>query len=210
MTKNPGINPTIHLHIDDLPDGLDLGSVVAVDSETMGLKTQRDRLCLVQLSSGDGICHLVHFKNGYDAPNLKKVLEDSEVIKIFHFARFDVTAFMYYLDAYTSNIFCTKIASKLVRTYTDRHGLKELCKEILNIEISKESQSSDWGHHTLSMDQQKYAATDVLYLHQIKDKLEEMLIREDRLEIAQDCFKFLPTRSILDLLNFEDPDIFQH
>ncbi len=203
--------PEIHLHQGDLPAGLDLGDSVAVDSETMGLSLTRDRLCLLQLSAGDGICHLVQFTGGnFDAPNLKALLTDPGVTKLFHFARFDVAMLQRYLGIVCQPIYCTKIASKLVRTYTDRHGLKDLCKELLAVDLSKQQQSSDWGAAALSKDQQKYAASDVLYLHRLRTRLDEMLEREGRLELAQQCFDFLPTRAALDLAGWEDTDIFAH
>lgn len=202
---------TIHLHKGDLPDGLDLGSEVAVDSETMGLRPGRDRLCVVQLSAGDGEAHLVQFAKGvYDAPNLKAVLTDPNVLKVFHFARFDMAVMRCYLDVEIAPIYCTKIASKLTRTYTDRHGLKDLCRELIGLEISKQQQSSDWGAAELTPEQLEYAATDVLHLHKIKAVLEQMLAREGRSHLAQACFQFLPARGELDLLDFEDLDIFAH
>lgn len=202
---------TNYLHHGDLPDGLDLGSVIAVDSETMGLNPVRDRLCVVQLSDGNGDAHLVKFDGeNFDAPNLCALLEDPEKVKIFHFARFDVAAFMMYLEIETAPVYCTKIASKLVRTYTDRHGLKDLTRELLGIEISKKEQSSDWGAAKLSQAQIDYAASDVLHLHKIKERLDEMLAREERTELAQSCFDFLTTRSLLDLSGWPETDIFAH
>ncbi len=202
---------TNHLYPGDLPDGLDLGPLVAVDSETMGLNPLRDRLCVVQLSAGDGNAHLVKFDGqDYSAPNLRALLDNPDVTKIFHFARFDVAAFMLYLETETSPIYCTKIASKLVRTYTDRHGLKELVRELLGIEISKKEQSSDWGAASLSDAQIEYAAADVLHLHAIKEKLDAMLDRENRRDLAEDCFAFLPTRAALDLEGWPEVDIFAH
>lgn len=202
---------TIHLHHDDLPDGLDLGDCVAVDSETLGLNLQRDRLCLLQLSAGDGECHLVKFsKDNYDAPNLKALLGNENITKIFHFARFDVAIIRQYLDVVCTPVFCTKIASKLVRTYTDRHSLREVCREIAGVELNKMQQSSDWGADELSEDQKKYAASDVLYLHEIKAGLEDMLVREGRMDVAQACFDFLPHRAALDLMGWNDNDIFAH
>jgi ribonuclease D len=202
---------TITLHRGDLPAGLDFGSSVAIDSETMGLNPHRDRLCVVQLSSGDGTAHLVQFPLGqYDAPNLKALLTDPSVAKLFHFARFDVAVFQQFLGAVTTPVYCTKIASRLVRTFTDRHGLKDLCKELLNVELSKQQQSSDWGADVLSDDQMKYAASDVLYLHQLRAKLDIMLAREGRAAIAQACFDFLPTRALLDLQGWPEIDIFAH
>jgi ribonuclease D len=202
---------TITLHRGDLPAGLDFGSSVAIDSETMGLNPHRDRLCVVQLSSGDGTAHLVQFPLGqYDAPNLKALLTDPAVTKLFHFGRFDIAVFKHYLGVLTGPVYCTKIASKLVRTFTDRHGLKDLCKELLNVELSKQQQSSDWGADELTEEQLKYAASDVLYLHQLRAKLDVMLAREGRTEAAQACFKFLPTRAVLDLEGWPELDIFAH
>jgi ribonuclease D len=201
----------IKLYKGDLPDGLDLGPVVAVDSETLGLNPFRDRLCLVQLSSGDDVCHAVQFAPGqYAAPNLKKMLTDPNVLKLFHFARFDVGMFQRYLGVVTSPIYCTKIASKLVRTYTDRHGLKDLVKELLNVDLSKEQQSSDWGAPDLTERQLAYAANDVAYLHKLKEVLDRMLAREHRTELAQACFAFLPARATLDLAGWSEVDIFSH
>ena len=201
----------IELHEDDIPGSLSFSGAVAVDTETQGLNLGRDRLCVVQLSGGDGVCHLVQIRDGkYDAPNLKALMADTAVTKIFHFARFDLAILKRYLDVTVSPIFCTKIASKLVRTYTDRHGLKDVTRELLNIELSKEQQSSDWADEKLSEDQLKYAAADVLNLHDIHRKLQAMLIREGRLELAQACFDFLPTRTQLDLDGWDDVDIFSH
>ena len=195
----------------DLPPNLDLGTVVAIDSETMGLKPHRDRLCLIQLSSGDGNAHLVKFEQqNYNAPNLVKLLENSEITKIFHYARFDVAVINKYLQAQIDSIYCTKIASKLVRTYTDKHGLKDLCKELLRLDLSKQQQSSDWGAKDLTEEQKIYAASDVLYLHKIKEILDQRLLREGRNELADFCFKFLQTRANLDLIGFENEDIFSH
>ncbi len=202
---------TNHLHKGDLPDGFDLGPVVAVDSETMGLIPQRDPLCVVQLSAGDGDAHLVQLdRTSYDAPHLKALLANPKILKIFHFARFDIAAFQYWLKVETAPIYCTKIASKLCRTYTDRHGLKDLTRELLGVEISKQQQSSDWGAETLSNAQIDYAASDVLYLHALKEKLEEMLVREGRQGLAQACFDFLPARAALDLAGWPEIDIFAH
>jgi ribonuclease D len=207
--------PTIELHRGDLPAELKLGPVVAIDSETMGLVPARDRLCLVQLSDGNGACHLVQFPakpagERLEAPNLARMLTDPATLKLFHFARFDVAILRRSLGAVTAPIYCTKIASKLVRTFTDRHGLKDLCKELLNVELSKQQQSSDWGAPTLTQEQLRYAASDVLYLHQLKAKLDEMLAREGRTAIAEACFKFLPTRAELDLAGWGEVDIFEH
>ncbi|HWF63119.1 MAG TPA: hypothetical protein VN685_00740 [Rhizomicrobium sp.] len=201
----------IHLHQGDLPGGLDLGKLVAIDTETLGLNPHRDRLCLAQLSAGDGVCHAVQFKAGrYNAPNLKRLLGDPSVTKLFHFARFDIAMFRQYLDQVCAPLYCTKIASKLVRTYTDRHGLKDLVRELLNIDLSKEQQSSDWGADELSEKQLAYAANDVAYLHQLKDALDTMLARESRTHLAKACFDFLPTRAELDLAGWEETDIFAH
>ncbi|MCB2112814.1 MAG: ribonuclease H-like domain-containing protein [Parvularculaceae bacterium] len=202
---------TNHLHKGDLPAGLDLGSSVAVDSETMGLNTFRDRLCVVQLSGGDGDAHVVQLDAAsYDAPNLKRLLTDEKVLKIFHFARFDVAAFQHWLKVDTNPVYCTKLASRLVRTYTDRHGLKDLARELLGVDLSKQQQSSDWGAASLNDAQIDYAASDVLYLHDIKARLDEMLAREGRTALAQACFDFLPARSALDLAGWPDIDIFAH
>jgi ribonuclease D len=203
--------PKIMLHKDDLPVGLTFPRGVAIDTETLGLKPHRDRLCLVQLSGGDGTAHLVKFDGkNYDAPRLKALLADPKILKIFHFARFDIAVIEHYLGVKTNPIFCTKIASKLARTYTDRHGLKDLVGEFLGIELSKQQQSSDWGAAELSDSQRAYAANDVLHLHAIKAKLDEMLTRVGRQDLAQSAFEFLPTRARLDLLGFEDDDIFAH
>ncbi len=200
-----------HLHKGDLPEGLDLGPVVAVDSETMGLDTRRDRLCVVQLSAGDGDAHLVQLAQGdYDAPNLKRLLSDPSVLKLFHFARFDIAAFKHWLGVETAPLYCTKIASKLTRTYTDRHGLKDLARELLGVDISKQQQSSDWGAENLSQAQIDYAASDVLYLHAMREKLDEMLHREGRADIAKACFEFLPIRARLDLEGWDEVDILAH
>ncbi|WP_108813387.1 ribonuclease D [Loktanella sp. Alg231-35] len=200
-----------HLYQNDLPDGLDLGSVVAIDCETMGLNPHRDRLCLIQMSGGDGECHLVQVAKGQTAaPNLCAMLENPDVLKIFHFGRFDIAALMHSFGARTAPVFCTKIASRLVRTYTDRHGLKNLLQELLSIDISKQQQQSDWGADILSNAQLDYAASDVLYLHQLKNKFDVLLAREGRTEIAQSCFDFLPTRAELDLAGWPETDIFAH
>jgi ribonuclease D len=201
----------IKLHQGDLPDGLNLGPVVAIDTETLGLNPFRDRLCLAQLSAGDGVCHAVQFAAGeYAAPNLKKMLADPATLKLFHFARFDITMFKRYLGVTCKPVYCTKIASKLVRTYTDKHGLKDLVKELLKVDLSKEQQSSDWGAKELTEQQLAYAANDVAYLHQLKTALDMMLAREGRTELAQACFDFLPSRAALDLGGWEDLDIFAH
>ncbi len=209
-------NATIHLHRHDLPDGLSLGQVVAVDTETMGLNPHRDRLCLVQMSSGDGHAHLVQLipetlgGRGFDCPNLRAMMADPAVVKLMHFARFDVAVLQHYLNITVAPVRCTKIAARLVRTFTDRHGLKDLCKELLGVELSKQQQTSDWGAVELSSEQLAYAASDVLHLHALWARLEALLIREDRLALAEACFAFLPTRGRLDLLGYEDPDIFSH
>jgi ribonuclease D len=199
------------LYDGDLPDGLDLGPVVAIDSETMGLRLGRDPLCVVQLSGGNGDAHVVQLRRPhYDAPNLKRLLADPEVLKLFHFGRFDIAMFALHLGVVTAPVYCTKIASKLARTYTDRHGLKDLVRELLGVEISKAQQSSDWGQAQLSPDQVAYAASDVLYLHQIRARLDAMLAREGRASLAQACFDFLPARAQLDLAGWEDIDVFAH
>ena len=202
---------TNHVYKGDLPDDLDLGPIVAIDCETMGLNPKRDRLCVVQLSSGDGNAHLVQVAKGQtSAPNLCRILEDPNVLKLFHFGRFDIAAMFEAFGALTAPVYCTKIASRLIRTYTDRHGLKNLLQELLLVDISKQQQSSDWGAKNLSKAQVEYAASDVLYLHQLRNALNKMLIREGRTEIAQSCFDFLPTRAQLDLAGWPDTDIFAH
>jgi ribonuclease D len=202
---------TVHLYQGDLPDDLDLGAEVAIDSETMGLRYGRDALCVVQLSSGDGDAHVVQLNRPvYDCPNLKRLLADPTVLKIFHFGRFDIAMFQRYLGVDTAPVYCTKIASKLARTYTDRHGLKDVARELAGVDMSKAQQSSDWGADVLSPEQVAYAASDVLHLHAIKARLDMMLAREGRAELARACFDFLPTRSRLDLEGWEDVDIFAH
>ena len=201
----------VTLHEGDLPDGLDLGPVVAVDTETMGLKPRRDRLCLVQLSAGDGNAHLVRLAPGaYDAPNLTAMLSDGGVTKLFHFARFDVAMIERYLGVVARPLYCTKIASKLARTFTDRHGLRDLCRDLLGVEVSKEQQMSDWGAGELNERQLAYAAADVLYLHDLRARLDEMLAREGRTALAEGCFGFVPMRARLDLEGWDDVDIFAH
>ena len=201
----------INLHQQDLPEGLDLGAVVAVDTEAMGLNPHRDRLCLVQLATGAGECHLVQFsRSEYEAPNLRRLLGDPEVEKLFHFARYDLAVIRRYLGVLCRPVYCTKIASKLARTYTDRHGLKDLCQELLGIELSKQMQSSDWGAFELSEAQLNYAAGDVLYLHEIRRRLDGMLAREDRKALAAACFAFLPERAELDLAGWANQDIFAY
>jgi ribonuclease D len=207
---------TIHLHKHDLPESLILGPVVAVDTETMGLDPHRDRLCLVQLSAGDGHAHLVQIiptklgGHGYQCPNLARLLADAGTIKLMHFARFDVAMLQHALGITVAPVRCTKIAARLTRTFTDRHGLKDLSKELLGIDLSKQQQTSDWGAVELTPEQCAYAASDVLHLHALWTKLEALLIREGRLELAESCFAFLPTRARLDLLDYADPDIFSH
>jgi len=201
----------ITLHKGDLPDGLTFGDSVAVDTETMGLNPNRDPLCLVQLSAGDGNAHLVQLdRNTYNAPNLRALMGNEKVLKLFHFARFDVAMMQRYLGVVTTPIYCTKIASKLVRTYTDRHGLKDLARELVGIDMSKQQQSSDWGADTLTEAQLAYAASDVLHLHAMKEVLDQMLEREGRTEMAKACFAFLPVRAALDLAGWPEEDIFAH
>lgn len=200
----------ISIYNDDLPDDVLFKESVAIDTEAMGLINHRDRLCVVQLCDKKGNVHLVKFKDGYSTPNLKMLLEDQNIVKIFHFARFDIAILRYYLKVWAFPCYCTKIASRLVRTYTDNHGLKELCNELLNIRLNKQQQSSDWGKDELTEDQLNYAANDVLYLHKIRDRLDAMLKRERRAKLALDCFKFLKTRVELDLLGWENIDIFSH
>lgn len=202
---------TIHLHAHDLPDDLDLGPVVAIDCEAMGLNPHRDRLCLVQLSAGDGDAHLIQVaREMQPAPNLMKLLSDPKVLKLFHYGRFDIALLLHSFGVVTAPVYCTKIASKLVRTYTDRHGLKYLISELLGVDISKQQQSSDWGSITLSEAQQTYAASDVLHLHRLRAALDTMLEREGRKAVAQKLFDFLPIRAELDLLGWPDTDIFSH
>ncbi|WP_339047773.1 ribonuclease D [Candidatus Mesenet endosymbiont of Phosphuga atrata] len=200
----------ISVYNDDLPDDVLFKESVAIDTEAMGLINHRDRLCVVQLCDKKGNVHLVKFKDDYSAPNLKRLLEDQNIVKIFHFARFDIAILRYYLKVWAFPCYCTKIASRLVRTYTDNHGLKELCNELLGVRLNKQQQSSDWGKDELTEDQLNYAANDVLYLHKIKDRLDAMLERENRKKLALDCFEFLKTRIELDLLGWENVDIFSH
>ncbi|MBE1284493.1 MAG: ribonuclease D [Rhodobacteraceae bacterium] len=200
-----------HLYKNDLPDGLDLGPIVAIDCETMGLNPHRDRLCVIQMSGGDGNAHIVQVEKGQtSAPNLCKMLADPKVLKLFHFGRFDIAAMYNAFGTLTAPVYCTKIASRLVRTYTDRHGLKNLTQELLGLDISKQQQMSDWGAETLTEAQLEYAASDVLHLHKLREKLNERLAREDRTELAQSCFDFLPTRALLDLEGWPETDIFAH
>jgi ribonuclease D len=203
--------PTIHLHEGDLPGGLELGPEVAVDSETMGLKLGRDPLCVVQLSGGDGVSHVVRLSRpAYDAPNLKHLLADPGVLKIFHFGRFDIAMFALHLGVFTAPVYCTKIASKIARTYTDRHGLRDVVRELIGVDISKAQQSSDWGAAQLSPEQLAYAAGDVAHLHGLKERLNAMLKREGRMGLAQACFDFLPWRAQLDVAGWDEVDIFAH
>jgi ribonuclease D len=200
----------IHLHAGDLPEGASFGDIVAVDSEAMGLNPHRDALTVVQLSAGDGDAHIVQLRRDYDAPNLKRLLTDPGVLKLLHFARFDVAMFMHHLGVETRPLYCTKIASKLARTYTDRHGLKDVTRELLGLELSKQQQSSDWGADQLTPEQLNYAASDVLSLHALKGRLDEMLEREGRTALAQACFDFLPVRARLDIAGWAEQDIFAH
>ena len=201
----------IHLHKNDLPEGVSFSGAIAVDTETLGLKPSRDRLCLVQLSAGDGEVHIVQLDGeNYDAPNLKAVLGDRSLVKIFHYARFDLAVIAQYLNVHAAPLWCTKIASKLTRTYTDRHGLKDLCRELLGVDLSKAQQSSDWGAPDLSDAQLNYAASDVLHSHALKDKLETMLDREGRRPMAEACFEFVLVRAAMDLAGWDDLDIFAH
>jgi ribonuclease D len=199
------------LHRGDLPEGLLFGDSVAIDTEAMGLNPHRDRLCLIQLSRGDGDAHLVQFAPGcYDAPNLKRLLADPAVVKLFHFARFDVAILYHYLGVMAQPLYCTKIASRLVRTFSDRHGLRDLCKDLLGVDLKKEQQSSDWGAPSLTDEQLRYAASDVLHLHALRARLDAMLARERRTELARNCFDFLPARALLDLEGWAEQDIFAH
>lgn len=203
--------PKVHLHKNDLPANIDLGNDIAVDCEMMGLSLIRDRLCLIQLRGRDTDIHLVQIANGQDeAPNLKKILEDPKSTKIFHYARTDVAMLKAWLDINCAPVFCTKIASKLVRTYTDRHGLKENIRELKGVDLNKQQTTTDWGQDTLTPEQMDYAAADVLHLHELKDHMIKLLAREDRTAIAQACFNFIPARAALDLMDWEDKDIFSH
>ncbi len=203
--------PVIHFHEGDLPDDVSFGASVAIDTESMGLNWSRDRLCLVQLSAGDGVVHLVRFQRGqYNAPNLKKLLDNPDVLKLFHFARADMATLSFHLGVMPQPVYCTKIASLLARTFTDRHGLKDLARDLMGIDLSKEQQTSDWGRATLSAEQQGYAATDVLYLHELKATLDMMLEREGRQTLAEATFDCLPARVMLDLSGWENVDIFAH
>ena len=200
-----------HLYKNDLPDGLDLGPVVAIDCETMGLNPHRDRLCVIQLSGGDGHAHIIQVAMGQtSAPNLCRMLADPKVLKLFHFGRFDIAVLYHTFGVTTAPVYCTKIASRLVRTFTDRHGLKNLLQELLGIDISKQQQTSDWGAETLSAAQLDYAASDVLHLHRLREAMNAMLVREGRMDLAQSCFDFLPTRAQLDIEGWPEIDIFAH
>ena len=216
MTVQFNASGPLFLYRDDLPADIDMGPVVAVDTETMGLNPHRDRLCLVQLSSGDGSAHMVQVAperlggRGADCPNLKRLLADTGVTKLMHFARFDVGVLQHTLGITVAPIKCTKIAAKLVRTFTDRHGLRDLCRELLGVEISKQQQTSDWGAAELTPEQLSYAASDVLHLHALWARLEALLVREGRLELAEACFAFMPARTRLDMLGYEEPDVFAH
>jgi ribonuclease D len=211
MAAAQGYSMTNNLYQNDLPDGLDLGPVIAIDCETMGLNPHRDRLCVVQLSGGDGNAHLVQVAKGQtSAPNLERLLTDASVLKLFHFGRFDIAAMYNAFGALAAPVYCTKIASKLIRTYTDRHGLKYLLNELVGVDVSKQQQASDWGAETLSGAQLDYAASDVLYLHQLREALDARLLREGRMDMAQACFEFLPTRARLDLAGWPEIDIFAH
>jgi ribonuclease D len=202
---------THRLYRGDLPDAIGFGGAVAIDTEAMGLNPHRDRLCLVQLSAGDGDAHLVQVAAGcYEAPNLRRLLTDPGVLKLFHFARFDIAILYHYLGVMPQPLYCTKIASRLVRTFTDRHGLRDLCKDLLGVDLKKEQQSSDWGAATLTEEQLRYAASDVLHLHALRARLDVMLAREGRTELARSCFDFLPARALLDLAGWAEQDIFAH
>ena len=200
-----------YLHHGDIPEGLGFGSAVAIDTEAMGLNPHRDRLCLVQLSAGDGNAHLVQFApDRYEAPHLKRLLADTAVLKLFHFARFDLAMLCHYLGTMARPVYCTKIASRLARTFTDKHGLRDLCKDVLGVDLSKQQQSSDWGAASLTEEQLRYAASDVLHLHALRGRLDTMLERENRTELARRCFEFLPVRALLDLEGWAEQDIFAH
>ena len=201
----------IKLHKNDLPENIKLNNSIAIDTEAMGLNYLRDRLCLVQLTDNNGTCHLIKIESKlYKPTNLIKILKNKKIVKIFHYARFDVALLKHSFSVNIENIYCTKIASKLARTYTDKHGYKDLCKELLNKEISKTEQTTNWGQKKLTLEQQKYAATDVFYLHKIKEKLDKILIKENRMNLAKNCFNFIKTRTELDLLGWSDQDIFKH
>ncbi len=199
-----------HYHQCDLPEGLSFGTVVAVDTETMGLVPRRDRLCVVQISKGDGHCHVVHLNRSYNCPRLKSILTDPCILKIFHFARFDLTVLQYYLNTRCTPVYCTKLASRLARTNTDRHSLKDLCRDLLGITLSKQQQISDWGDDNLTLKQIEYAANDVRHLHSLKERLDFLLKRENRHELAESCFRFLPDRAALDLMGWNEEDPFSY
>ena len=202
---------SIHLHRGDLPPDITFTGVVAIDTETMGLNPHRDRLCLVQLSAGDGVCHLVQLAPGqYEAPRLRALLTDGSLLKLFHFGRFDIAVLQHSLEVLATPVYCTKIASRLARTFTDKHGLRDLCKELLGADLSKQQQSSDWGAASLTEEQLRYAASDVLHLHALRARLDAMLVREGRAELARTCFDFLPARALLDLEGWAEQDIFAH
>ncbi len=202
---------TVHLHSGDLPADLDLGEVVAIDTETMGLRMGRDRLCVVQLSAGDGDAHVVRIsQDGGPAPRLEKILRDHDILKLFHFARFDMSVLQMHFGLVIAPVYCTKIASRFARTYTDRHGLKDLVKELIGIDISKQQQSSDWGREFLSPEQLEYAAGDVLHLHRLRDELNSILEREDRYDLAEACFDFLPNLTLIDCSGWQGQDVFAH
>lgn len=202
----------VYLHKGDLPSNINFKGSIAIDTEAMGLNPHRDRLCLVQISGGDGIAHLVQLneKFSYDCPNLKALLADKSILKLFHYGRFDIAILYHYLGVLCEPVYCTKIASKLTRNFTSKHGLKNICSEVIGVEISKHSQSSDWGNPNLSRPQLAYAATDVLYLHQLKEKFDKLLVREKRMDIAKKCFEFLPTVAQLDLLGYEELNVLAH
>lgn len=204
--------PKIFHHLGDLPEDVTFPNGVAIDTETMGLNLHRDRLCVVQLSAGDNTAHVVqvNMDKTFDCPNLRKILSDDTLLKIYHFGRFDIAAIYQYMGILTKNVFCTKIAAKLTRTFTSRNGLKSLCSELLSVELSKQSQTSDWGSETLSKEQIAYAASDVLYLHRLKEKFDVVLAREGRQDLAQQCFEFLPTQAKLDLMGYDETSIFSH
>jgi len=202
---------SVQLHRGDLPNGLSFGASVAIDTETLGLNPGRDRLCVAQLSAGDGNAHLVQFAPGaYDAPNLRTLLSDPNVLKLFHFGRFDIAVLRQYLGVLAAPVYCTKIASKIARTFTDKHGLKDLCKDLLGVDLSKQQQQSDWGVAQLAPEQLTYAASDVLHLHALRERLDTMMVREGRMELALACFAFLPIRAQLDLAGFAEVELFEH
>lgn len=202
---------TVHYHKFDLPDNVKIEGDIAVDTEAMGLNNHRDRLCVIQISNGNGEAHIIHFPEPkFDAPNVRALLSDKNRVKLFHFGRFDIAILQHYLNIEMSNVYCTKIASRLCRTFTDMHGLKDLCHDLIGVKINKQQQTSDWGASTLSPEQIQYAASDVLYLHQLRTKLDYLVAREGRTDVAQKCFDFLPTRAKLDTIGWNEFDIFQH